>query len=74
MRWLNEPPAWSEDDGVLRVTTAPDTDFWRTTHYGFVRATGHFRHARVEGDFVAFLVTSGQLSRGGQFSPVASSL
>jgi len=25
-------------------------------------------------DFVAFLVTSGQLSRGGQFSPVASSL
>ncbi|HTE62564.1 MAG TPA: DUF1349 domain-containing protein [Solirubrobacteraceae bacterium] len=53
MRWLNEPPAWTEDGGALRITTAPDTDFWRTTHYGFVRDSGHFRHRRVDGDFVA---------------------
>jgi regulation of enolase protein 1 (concanavalin A-like superfamily) len=53
MRWLNEPPAWSEDGGALRMTTAPDTDFWRTTHYGFVRDTGHFRHRPVTGDFTA---------------------
>jgi len=53
MRWLNEPPAWTEEGGALRLTTAPDTDFWRTTHYGFVRDTGHFRHDRVSGDFVA---------------------
>jgi regulation of enolase protein 1 (concanavalin A-like superfamily) len=33
MRWLDEPPAWSEDDGTVRMTTAPGTDFWRTTHY-----------------------------------------
>src|SRR5215218_1899644 len=53
MEWLNEPPAWQEQAGALHVTTAPDTDFWRTTHYGFVRDSGHFRHRRVVGDFVA---------------------
>lgn len=53
MVWLNEPPAWAEQDGELHVTTAPGTDFWRTTHYGFVRDTGHFRHAQVTGDFAA---------------------
>jgi uncharacterized protein len=53
MVWLNEPPAWAEEAGALHVTTAPDTDFWRTTHYGFVRDTGHFRHTRATGDFVA---------------------
>lgn len=35
------------------MTTAPDTDFWRTTHYGFVRDTGHFRSRTVAGDFLA---------------------
>ena len=59
MRWLNEPPDWREEGGVLRVTTAPDTDFWRTTHYGFVRDTGHFRHDRMEGDFVARVLVEG---------------
>lgn len=53
MEWLNEPPAWAEHDGALHVTTAPDTDFWRTTHYGFVRDTGHFRHTGATGDFAA---------------------
>jgi regulation of enolase protein 1 (concanavalin A-like superfamily) len=31
--WRSEPPAWSEADGALRLTTAPKTDFWRTTHW-----------------------------------------
>jgi hypothetical protein len=39
--WLNEPTTWRRDGGTLIVTTDPDTDFWRTTHYGFVRDTGH---------------------------------
>jgi regulation of enolase protein 1 (concanavalin A-like superfamily) len=53
MKWLNAPPSWSEDGSALRLTTASGTDFWRTTHYGFVRDSGHFRHQRVSGDFVA---------------------
>lgn len=51
--WLNEPADWSLDDGVLRVVTDHGTDFWRETHYGFVRDSGHFLGCRVEGDFTA---------------------
>jgi uncharacterized protein len=53
VQWLNEPPRWSDDRRVVRITTAPGTDFWRTTHYGFVRDSGHFGFRRVEGDFAA---------------------
>ena len=37
MEWLNEPPEWSEADGTLTVATGDRTDFWRKTHYGFIR-------------------------------------
>jgi regulation of enolase protein 1 (concanavalin A-like superfamily) len=59
MAWLNEPPAWREEAGVLSVTTAARTDFWRETHYGFVRDDGHLRFARVNGDFTAAVTVSG---------------
>ena len=39
--WLNPPPRLSLEDGSLIVTTAPESDFWRTTSYGFVRDSGH---------------------------------
>ena len=51
-RWLNEPTTWSLDDRTLTVTADPDTDFWRTTHYGFVRDTGHVYGTLVDGDLV----------------------
>ena len=53
MDWLNAPPEWSEDRGVLAVVTAEKTDFWRETHYGFIRDDGHFRHVAAPGDFSA---------------------
>lgn len=40
-RWLNPPTTWDVDSTSLHVTTNEDTDFWVTTHYGFVRDTGH---------------------------------
>ena len=49
MDWLNEPPEWREEDGVLTVVTGDRTDFWRRTHYGFVRDDGHARLAPAEG-------------------------
>ncbi len=58
MEWLNEPPEWQETGGELRVVTGARTDFWRKTHYGFVRDDGHLRFERASGDFsaeVAFL-------------------
>ena len=51
--WHNEPPGWDAQGDTLQVTTEPKTDFWRVTHYGFVRDSGHFRHRQVTGDFVA---------------------
>ncbi|MCI2420000.1 DUF1349 domain-containing protein [Saccharopolyspora sp. K220] len=39
-RWLNEPVNWLSYAG-LTVTSDASTDFWRTTHYGFVRDSGH---------------------------------
>ena len=50
MKWLNEPTVWSGDASDLTVAVEPETDFWRTTHYGFVRDTGHVRGRWVDGD------------------------
>lgn len=40
--WLNQPQVWKIDGSVLTMTTDNSTDFWRKTHYGFIRDTGHF--------------------------------
>ncbi len=51
MEWINEPARWSAADGVLTVTADAGTDFWRTTHYGFVRDNGHVYGEELDGDF-----------------------
>jgi regulation of enolase protein 1 (concanavalin A-like superfamily) len=51
MQWLNEPPVWQADSEQLRVVTGSRTDFWRITHYGFVRDNGHFYYQQRTGDF-----------------------
>jgi uncharacterized protein len=51
VRWLNEPARWSLSGDVLTVTADAGTDFWRTTHYGYVRDTGHVYGADITGDF-----------------------
>ncbi|GIG66977.1 DUF1349 domain-containing protein [Phytomonospora endophytica] len=58
-RWLHEPAAWSATDGVVEATTRPDSDFWRTTHYGFIRDNGHVLGRDVEGDFTLTATFSG---------------
>jgi uncharacterized protein len=60
MDWINEPPHWSLDDGALTVTSGPKTDFWRVTHYGFIRDDGHFYHQTAEGDFTFSAQFAGQ--------------
>jgi uncharacterized protein len=51
--WLNEPANWRLDGEALTVTTDGSTDFWRETHYGFTRDTGHFFGFETVGDFTA---------------------
>lgn len=59
MDWLNEPPHWWAEGEVLHITTGDKTDFWRETHYGFIRDDGHFRFERREGDFTAEVTFAG---------------
>lgn len=52
MQWLNEPPNWSHSHQQIIVKTAAKTDFWRITHYGFIRDNGHFYFDQVSTDFI----------------------
>jgi regulation of enolase protein 1 (concanavalin A-like superfamily) len=51
--WRHEPGKWKEDGGVLTETVDPGTDYWRVTHYGFIRDNGPFRFQTQSGDFEA---------------------
>ncbi len=53
--WHNAPAVWRLDAGHLHVTTDANTDFWRETHYGFTRDSGHFFGCAVPGEFTAEL-------------------
>lgn len=72
--WLNEPAEHQMDaQGHLRIITAADTDFWRETHYGFIRDSGHFLairapasftfQVRVRGDYQALYDQAGLMVR-----------
>jgi regulation of enolase protein 1 (concanavalin A-like superfamily) len=53
--WLNEPARWALGPQGLSVTTDHGGDFWRETHYGFTRDSGHVFGQRVAGGFTAQL-------------------
>jgi regulation of enolase protein 1 (concanavalin A-like superfamily) len=59
MDWLNEPPEWRDEGGELSVVTGEKTDFWRRTHYGFIRDDGHFRHVPAPAEFSATVAFRG---------------
>jgi uncharacterized protein len=71
LEWLNEPARWSGSLDALTVECEPGTDFWRTTHYGFVRDSGHFAYeplgdsvaVRFRGDFAAQYDQAGLMLR-----------
>ncbi|HEU5474338.1 MAG TPA: DUF1349 domain-containing protein [Actinophytocola sp.] len=50
MHWRNEPKQWADDAGVLEARADDHTDFWHTTGYGYVRASGHIYGESVSGD------------------------
>ena len=53
MQWLTEPKSWSVESEHIAVAVSGGTDFWRKTHYGFVRDNGHFGYVEAAGDFEA---------------------
>ncbi|MDQ1159149.1 regulation of enolase protein 1 (concanavalin A-like superfamily) [Sphingomonas sp. SORGH_AS 950] len=63
-RWLNEPRQWSVDAaGDLTLVTDQGTDFWRETHYGFTRDSGHFLGFTAPDAFTAQLRIRGRYDK-----------
>ena len=60
MEWLNPPPDWTVDGPTITATAGARTDFWRKTHDGGIRDTGHFYYQWVNGDFTTQVKVSGQ--------------
>ena len=52
-KWLNKPSHCRVDDHTLEIVTDFHTDFWRETHYGFIRDSGHFLGFETKGGFTA---------------------
>jgi regulation of enolase protein 1 (concanavalin A-like superfamily) len=59
MKWFNEPENWKGNARQLTMNVAPGTDFWRITHYGFIRDSGPFYYEEITGDFEAMVKVSG---------------
>lgn len=59
--WLNAPRRWNVD-ARREVTLVTDraTDFWRETHYGFTRDSGHFLGFATPAAFTAQLRIRGE--------------
>ncbi|WP_243398200.1 DUF1349 domain-containing protein [Deinococcus koreensis] len=61
MQWLHPPPHVAEQpDGALEVQTAPGSDFWRHTQYGFVRDSGHALLRPAPREWTATVTVSGE--------------
>jgi len=60
MQWLNEPGEWNALSNGLSVKSEPETDFWRKTHDGEIRHSGHYYFDSVAGDFSARVKIAGE--------------
>lgn len=52
-KWENAPKSWKQTGSSLVEEVPAGTDYWRTTHYGFVRDNGPFRYEMQSGNFEA---------------------
>jgi len=59
-QWLNAPATSEVSEHSLTITTDPETDFWRETHYGFTRDTGHFLGVATADGFTATIRVQGE--------------
>ena len=58
--WINPPQKFRLQNGVLKIQTEPETDFWQRTHYGFSKANAPAFLTKIEGDFTFTVKTSFQ--------------
>lgn len=58
--WINPPKEFTLKDGVLKIHTEPETDFWQKTHYGFSKANAPAFLTKIEEDFTFSVKTAFQ--------------
>lgn len=58
--WQNTPTHWHESGDTLTETVPANTDYWRTTHYGFIHDNGPFRYEQHAGNFEAKVRITGK--------------
>lgn len=56
--WINPPRKFTLKEGVLKIQTDPETDFWQRTHYGFSQTNAPAFLTKIEGDFTFGVKTS----------------
>ena len=61
--WLNPPTNWEVENDILRVEVESKTDFWRITHYDFIRDNGHFFFKKQEGEFECKVKIKGKIKQ-----------
>ncbi len=59
MHWQNAPKKAVVTADKVQVEVEGGTDFWRVTHYGFIRDNGHFYYQEQAGDFLAKVKVTG---------------
>lgn len=59
-QWSNTPQTWHDTPEGLTESVPAGTDYWRTTHYGFIRDNGPFRYEMRSGNFEAKVQVHGQ--------------
>ena len=59
MQWENTPKTSKQEANSLLETVPAATDYWRITHYGFIRDNGPFRYATRSGNFEVKVKISG---------------
>ena len=60
MQWLIEPGEWNHLSKGLSARAEAETDFWRKTHDGGIRHSGHYYFNSVAGDFAARVKLTGE--------------
>jgi regulation of enolase protein 1 (concanavalin A-like superfamily) len=59
MKWYSKPVRSAVDGSTLKMTVDPGTDYWRVTHYGFIRDNGPFYYMEQAGNFEASVKITG---------------
>eukprot|EP01080_Neovahlkampfia_damariscottae_P004135 gene4135-7445_t len=51
-QWDNDKPKnYKVKKDEIIITSSPKSDYWRKTHYGFIRHNGNFFYQKIKGNF-----------------------